>query len=168
MPERSGLKGSWIWGGDTWHAGALCIPQFSKGVTSFRGGCFLKRDLCMDPCSRKFHARGSTSLCDSVPACYSLAILGGPSDQSCLCAGDGVAAGHLSLALLLFWGEWAQRFRFSGHTPAWLWLQSCPQAGGMWWAQAHLSCGCGHSVFCYIIVWFFSWREVLLSMSAVW
>lgn len=40
--------------------------------------------------------------------------LGGPSDHSCLCAGDGVAAGHLSLALTCSGGNEPKGLGFQG------------------------------------------------------
>lgn len=149
----------------TRHAGAPCILQFSKGVTSFGGGCLLKGSICMDPCPRKLRARGSAGLCDSVPARYSLECSEGPSDQSCLCAGDGVAAGHLSLALPLFLGRmspkvWAFRARSSLALVAELSAgRRCVLSSGM--------CGCDQSISCYITVWFFSWRKSLLHVWSV-
>lgn len=62
----------------------------------------------MDPCPRK---RRPLRL---RPRVSQPGVSGGPSPQSCLCAGHGVAAGHLSLALSLFWGNDLKGLGFQG------------------------------------------------------
>lgn len=78
-----------------------------------------------------------------------------PSDQSCLCARE---MGWPQVTLPCSWEKRAQTFDFQGTLPVWLWLPSFP------WARSCVmrssARGWNQSVFCCIIVWFFSWREV--------
>lgn len=132
-----------------------CIRQFCKGDSHLlQGVAFALKASVL--ALRGPIPEEAPWLCGSVLTCYQPSC-GWKILQTRAASVQERWAGH-RLPCPCSWEKQAQTFDFQGTLPVWLWLPSFP------WARSCVMRSSVHSwnqsVFCCIIVWFFSWREV--------